>query len=552
MDTTIERTATRSSTKEQPVPSENAEPRRQPASEKVVNLAPGLVYSAHDKPSKVDLLGRSRLVRILKGIIDRDSHRHLCIALFGQWGSGKSSVIQMLEDRYRSDQHCDVIVFNAWQNEHSQNITASIANRVVEQLYESKNFAQQLWIGIKQQLLDNRAGMFAYLSIAVAFVCTYLGYFIVDEFRAHLEGKTHWLHSTALFTSALPLIKKYWNNPFSNNLRKLAKRPDFGNQIGVNHTIREQLNTLLRAKSLDVLPQLKQRLGMATKTRAHKYVLVIDDLDRCSDEKILQILEAVQLVVDLDHVVVILSVDQQLLLNAIASRYLAQRSESSEAAQVREATALKLARNYLGKLLQVTISLDSPTPEQRKTFIHRRLYSNVDCDSQFDVPYNRKSAASDKAGFATSSASGFPLPRSTHADADTQDNGEYLESSAEERNFFARCVGIFDIDNARTMIRLHNAVTLIKGLVDALNSDQKALQQYTFLIFWYEAISAAPAEEWSHYQQALAAEPGELPTHWREVARLAQQIGLPARSAEELDAMLGHIGSISLSRVTPA
>ena len=312
------------------------------------------------------------------------------------------------------------------------------------------------------------------------------------------------------------------------------------------------MNTLLRAKSLDVLPQLQQLLGKAVSTCAHKYVLVIDDLDRCSDDKILQVLEAVQLVVDLDHVVVILAVDQQLLLNAIASRYLAQRGASSETDQVREATALKLARNYLGKLLQVTISLDSPTPEQRKKFIHRRLFNNVDCDSPFNVPYNRKSASPEQAGFVATSASGFPLPESSLSDTDLQEDGEYLQSSADERNFFARCVGIFDIDNARTMIRLHNAVTLIKGLIDALHDDREALQHYTFLIFWYEAISAAPAEEWPYYRQALAAKPGELPKHWQEVALLAQQVGLPARSPDELDEMLGHIGSISLSRVASA
>ena len=119
------------------------------------------VHPIADKPAGVDLLGRNSLVHVLKGIIDRDENKHLVIALFARWGSGKSSVIELLRNKFSEldgggsflyrlkkklnpSSDTSVIVFNAWRDEHSLSMSASVANAIIENLYENRSLVDRI------------------------------------------------------------------------------------------------------------------------------------------------------------------------------------------------------------------------------------------------------------------------------------------------------------------------------------------------------------------------------------------------------------------------
>jgi superfamily II DNA or RNA helicase len=200
-----------------------------------------LANPCSDKPSKVDLLGRKGLVSILKGLIDRESRKHIIVALFGRWGSGKSSVIEMLDDSYRESSKNSFVVFNAWQAEHSNSMAASIANLLIDKLYESKGLAEQVILSLKARLLKSKTGIL--LDFTMTLLIAALGFgLIIPNFTDGLMPGTGTLISVSLFFSTMfPIVKAYLKHPFTGKIKELAKRPDFNAHIGLGHSIREHL-----------------------------------------------------------------------------------------------------------------------------------------------------------------------------------------------------------------------------------------------------------------------------------------------------------------------
>ncbi|WP_346837426.1 P-loop NTPase fold protein [Microbulbifer sp. SAOS-129_SWC] len=522
------------------------------------NRGPGLANPIDDKAAKVDLLGRGRLVTILKGIIDRDIKKHMTIALFGQWGSGKSSVIELLRQRYRDDRYCSTILFNAWQNEHSQNMAASIAKSMAEELYQRRSYPAQVWLGIKSHLLERKMATLLYLALASLMLWTSLfgidiGFFSVDKLSMEkfksFDRKTMGFSFIATLTALLPFLQKAFNNPFVSKLRELSRRPDFSSHIGLSDNIRRQLGTLIKAYDfrlshfLLVHPYrwLLAQIGRTQKSsrRPHKFLLAIDDLDRCSSEKIIQVLEAVQLVVDLENLLVILAVDDQVLMEAVANRYQKQRKDLSDA------DALQLARKYLGKILQVTISLDEPDASARENFICKRLFPAFKSLPGNPLEINAGiTREEDDSGLSFLFRPQASL--GSYTAEEDEEPSEYLHSSQQELEWFARCVGDFNIHNARTMIRIHNAITLIKGLRPRVTENSQQLQQYIFLTFWLESLCSAEPEQRDYHYRLLTGSDDSLPAFWQKIAVRAQQLGLHKLDSSTRDEMLSHIAGISL------
>lgn len=446
-----------------------------------------LVIPLEDKPAKVDLLGRKGLVDILKGLIERDTKDHLIIALFGHWGSGKSSVIQMLRDKYDKAANRNFTEFNAWQAEHSNSMSASIAQQLVNDLYGAESLLGQILLSFKARILQSKAELlieFVFVAIVTAFCFGFALPGLIKDFK--LEYGTLAALSLSL-PAVFSLAVSYLKHPFTGQLKELARRPNFKEHIGLGHAIREQIFCLLSVHPLSFWQVVQKAFGKKIQ-KEHKYILAIDDLDRCSDKKIIETLEAIQLIVDLPSVNILLAVAPDILLDAVASRYKQQRQGLSDE------NAKHLARDFLGKVLQITITLDKPTSLNRNYFINTRLYSDVEKSiktapnslPKIDLETNKKQASEEILDFT-----GF-------VDEDDQDydrTESYLKSSNDEYEFFVKCSEYFDIHNPRTLIRIHNAVTLLKGVYPAIYESDGMLNHYIYLTFWHEIYATVGATQ---------------------------------------------------------
>lgn len=496
-----------------------------------------LVIPLEDKPAKVDLLGRKGLVDILKGLIERDTKDHLIIALFGHWGSGKSSVIQMLRDKYARNPNRNFIEFNAWQAEHSNSMAASIAQQLVNDLYETESILGQILLSFKARLLQSKSSLLVEFAFAAVITAFCFGYVLPELIKGfNIEYGT-----LAALTISLPtllsLVVSYFKHPFTGQLKELAKRPNFKEHIGLGHAIREQIFCLLSVHSLTFWQAIEKAYGK-TVQKEHKYILAIDDLDRCSDKKIIETLEAIQLIVDLPSVNILLAVAPNILLEAVASRYMGQRHGLSDEG------AKQLARDFLGKVLQITITLDKPTSLNRNQFINARLYSDLEMDvkvtpspqSKINITKNENESTKEILDFTN-----FV----DEADEDYDRTESYLKSSREECDFFIKCSDYFDIHNPRTLIRIHNAVTLLKGVYPNIYQEDGMLNHYIYLTFWHEIFATVNSAQKKDMQRIIFPDESDLNTTMSN----GQLLSFENVEHSEIKTMLFRVKNMSLPAI---
>jgi hypothetical protein len=118
-------------------------------------------------------------------------------------------------------------------------------------------------------------------------------------------------------------------------------------------TFRKEFTALLKDATIDTL------------------VVLIDDLDRCSPERIVENLEAVKLFLSVDGMAFVIGADRRIVEHAIRSRYARPASDERDDARrlvAREAED-RLVRDYLEKLVQVPYTIPRLSAAEIETYM---------------------------------------------------------------------------------------------------------------------------------------------------------------------------------------
>ena len=66
----------------------------------------------NDKDTNIDLIDFNHLVKAVQRIIENDDLIPSTIGIFGDWGSGKSSLMRMVEESYQDEDEILTVTFN--------------------------------------------------------------------------------------------------------------------------------------------------------------------------------------------------------------------------------------------------------------------------------------------------------------------------------------------------------------------------------------------------------------------------------------------------------
>ena len=102
----------------------------------------------------------------------------------------------------------------------------------------------------------------------------------------------------------------------------------------------------------------------------NRIVLYIDDLDRCSPEKVLEVLEAVHLLLSFEMFVVLVAVDSRWLTSALTDRLVALKPGQTSGEQ-------PTPKDYLEKIFQLPFWVQPLPPDGRARLIHGLLKDSV-------------------------------------------------------------------------------------------------------------------------------------------------------------------------------
>lgn len=105
---------------------------------------------------------------------------------------------------------------------------------------------------------------------------------------------------------------------------------------------------------------------MINKSKIDKLVVIIDDLDRCTQDRIIENLEAIKLFLNVDKTAFIIGADPRIVRHAIEFRY---KTDGIENANDPDSRNNRIISDYLEKLIQIPYNLPKLSDREVETYM---------------------------------------------------------------------------------------------------------------------------------------------------------------------------------------
>ena len=95
----------------------------------------------HDNETDKDLLGFNVHAELIKDIVIDKKMLPISIGLFGDWGSGKSSIMKMLENKLKLEEKVVTITFNGWVFEGYDDAKSALIESILKSIVKEKKIS---------------------------------------------------------------------------------------------------------------------------------------------------------------------------------------------------------------------------------------------------------------------------------------------------------------------------------------------------------------------------------------------------------------------------
>ncbi|UKI55837.1 MAG: KAP family NTPase [Treponema succinifaciens] len=115
-----------------------------------------------------DYLSRQPFIKLLKNIIENQSKNNngYSIAIDGDWGSGKTWILDALESQLSSDEYL-IFHYNAWENDFYEEPLVALLSVMIEKLNEVAK-QKSLYESVVTELLKEAASDLEILAVGIA------------------------------------------------------------------------------------------------------------------------------------------------------------------------------------------------------------------------------------------------------------------------------------------------------------------------------------------------------------------------------------------------
>lgn len=265
-------------------------------------------YIVNDQPTEKDALDFTPYVETLADII-QTGNTPLTIGVFGGWGSGKTSLMRMVQNGIPDSEYkglpkdYTIVWFDAWKYDKEDTLWRAFLLRILTALKETASSQGQPVEAFEklQSLLYREMELEKVGGVKIDL--------------AKLGGVT----AKSLVQLSLSFI------PGIAPLTKLVE----GLQSGVAKDVDEAAAAIQRERTKVYIEQIQFlekfqdtfRELVKEHVSPNRLVVFVDDLDRCLPEKAIQVLEAIKLFLDVQDCVFILGIDQDVIARGIEMKY---------------------------------------------------------------------------------------------------------------------------------------------------------------------------------------------------------------------------------------
>ena len=299
-----------------------------------------------DNEADIDLLGFQHLESAVTGIVRVESLLPASIGVFGDWGSGKSSLLRMVERELSKDSDALVLWFNGWLFEGFEDAKTALMGSIVDEIVSKRTLkAQGTEVAKKLSLrLLKRLQLFRLMGIGVRAATGYA-----------VAGKAGAFASVGADSIAL------WNDITAKSTEDSTKAEAMSME-DVEKELKGDAGQNLRRGIREFRDDFESLLK---ETKISRLVVLIDDLDRCSPDTIIETLEAIKLFLFVPRTAFVIGADERLVRYAVRRRFPELPGEKVE-----------VGRDYLEKLIQYPVRVPPLGRAEMETYINLLFAKN--------------------------------------------------------------------------------------------------------------------------------------------------------------------------------
>lgn len=251
------------------------------------------------------------------------------LGIQGGWGSGKTSLFYLLEEKLNADNHKAITIrINAWEHSLFQEgegrglIVLSVLGSLIKSI---SGIASSEWIDEENRLVlqpkDKGHGLTKKLMNAGSQVLSLAGNLAIQSF----------IPGAAIFNNLLLKQNKKDQTTEEEKTREdsIAELPILAEQI---HSLKEQLE-----RFIENIKHNKQQ---------SRVVIFIDDLDRVPPPIAVEILDVIKNIFDIKNCIFVLAIDYEVIVKGLETKF-GERSNKNE----------REFRQYFDKIIQIPFTM---------------------------------------------------------------------------------------------------------------------------------------------------------------------------------------------------
>lgn len=287
----------------------------------------------HDNETDIDLIDFQHLVTGVEAIIKNDQLLPCTIGIFGDWGSGKSSLLRMVESDLKKDKNILCIRFNGWLFDGYDDAKSVLMDTIVEEIISHRKLGPKAKKLIGKLLKQ------------------------INWMKAARSSLKHGLAFATMGSAGLAIsgiedaMEKVVNVDYSKFLKDQDPKTEISEDDSIPTTIMEFHNDFSR---------------LLKETKIQKLVVFIDDLDRCTPDTVIDTLEAIKLFLFVDKSAFLICSDERLIRYAVRRRFPEIPGQDME-----------VGRDYLEKLIQFPVRIPQLSVSEMESYVSllfTRLY----------------------------------------------------------------------------------------------------------------------------------------------------------------------------------
>lgn len=288
-----------------------------------------------DCETKIDLLNNEAIAATIIGLLRAKPDHPVTIGVHGDWGAGKSSVLEMIEAGFADKEDVLCLKFNGWRFQGFEDAKIALIEGIVTGLVEKRPALNKAAAAVKDVFhridwlkVAKRAGGLAWTAFTGIPTPEQIGA-IVGSFESLVADPTK-------------LVTK-------ENISTVIDEAKAVLKPGESKNIPEEVEAFRKA-----FDQLLKDAGIK------QLVVLIDDLDRCLPDTAIETLEAIRLFVFTARTAFVVAADEAMIEYAVRKHF----PDLPDSTGPRD-----YARNYLEKLIQVPFRIPALGETETRIYV---------------------------------------------------------------------------------------------------------------------------------------------------------------------------------------